>query len=566
MSHNGRRFVQNLKHHGCQRIFTVPGESFLAVLDGLYDEHDIQTIICRQEGGAAMMAAAHARLTQNVGVCFVTRGPGATNASIGVHIALQDSLPLILFVGLPPTHFAQREAFQHIDIISTFSSMAKWAAVIAHADDIPATLSRAFHLAQSGRPGPIVIGLPENVLSSIAGEMGAVDNEGKSDAHKYANEQIAATPVPVPSPSAQDVDLVYHALQKAQRPLMLIGGPGWNSEVSAQVAHFAESWSLPVMTAFRSQDYIDNRHSHYIGDMGIGINPNLAKRIEQADLIIALGVRLGEMTTSGYSLLTPPTPKQQLIHIHPSADELGKVYSGATLIQSGSAAMMAALCALAPPSQRADDWRRAAKQDYEAFIRPEETPGELKMEQVIKLMSDMLPQDAILTNGAGNYTAWLHRYFQYKSFGTQLANRAGAMGFGLPAAIAAKLEHPDRTVIALAGDGCLMMTAQELATAAHYGLAIIVLVVNNGMYGTIRMHQEKHYPGRVLGTSLTNPDFAQFVQSFGGFGQRVERTHDFRAAFKAALASQTLSLIDLSVSPNAITPRFTLSELAKKPL
>ncbi len=547
MRHGGQILIDQLQTEDCQLVFCVPGESFLAALDGLYGSSRIQTIVCRHEGGAAMMAEAYGKLTGRPGICFVTRGPGAANAMSGVHIARQDSTPMILFIGLPKREHRDREAFQEIDVRALFGSMAKWAATIDDIKRIPEYVSRAYHVALSGRPGPVVLGLPEDMLQQRA-------------------RVISAKPVEVSiaHPGDKELGLLEDTLRKASRPLMIIGGPGWTANVSDRVTNFAERFDLPVAAAFRYQDCFDNRHKNYVGDVGIGINPALAKRIKTADLIISMGPRLGEITTSGYTLLNVPTPEQLLVHIHPGAEELGSVYQANIPIQAALPAFAERLNQLDPPNPIPwESWRKAARIDYEANIEPEETLGTLKLEQVIRLLSEMLPEDTIVTNGAGNYTAWLHRYFQYKHYKTQLAPTAGSMGYGLPAAIAAKLRYPDRRIVTFAGDGCFMMTAQELATAIHYGLPIIIIVVNNQMFGTIRMHQELNYPGRVLGTSLTNPDFATFAKSFGAHGETIEHTKDFRPAFKRAVESGQPAVLELRTDPEALTPRHNLNALRR---
>lgn len=545
MLHGGQILVGELEAQGVDTVYCVPGESYLAALDGLHDSNAIKTIVCRQEGGAAMMADAYGKLTGRPGICFVTRGPGATNGAIGVHIAQQDSSPMIYFVGLPDREVEDREAFQEFDLRAVFGSLAKWAEVIPDTKRIPEYVSRAFHLAQSGRPGPVVIGLPEDVLSGRAHLAPA----------KPARPAEAA-------PTPADMALLSNMLERASRPLVIVGGPGWSRTVKARLEAAAKRLDLPVAAAFRAQDYIDNRHPCYVGHAGIGPDPKLAERIKTADILITIGARLGEMTTGGYTLLDVPNPQQLLVHVHPAGDELGRVYRAELPINASAAAFVAALekVELLRPGAWAS-WRREARADYEAFCTPEPTPGGVRMEQVIRTLDDMLPEDAILTNGAGNYTSFLHRYFTYKQYRTQLAPTCGAMGYGLPAAIAAKIMHPERAVVALAGDGCFLMNGQELATAHQYGANVIVLVINNGMYGTIRMHQEKHYPGRVMATSLANPDFAALARSYGGFGEVVEETAAFRGTFTRAFAAGKPALIELRVDPEAITPKATLTQI-----
>jgi acetolactate synthase I/II/III large subunit len=545
MRHGGKVLIDQLEAQGATTAFTVPGESFLAALDGLHDTNRIRTIICRQEGGAAMMAEAWGKMTGKPGICFVTRGPGAANAMAGLHIAQQDSTPMILFLGLPGSEHEDREAFQEIDTKRLFSSFVKWAAVIRSADRIPEYVSRAFHVAQSGRPGPVVLGLPEDVLSSL------IETRDASPAR-----------VAEPNPSAADMRALGDMLAKAKRPLMMVGGPGWSTATQRAVQAFAERFDLPVTAAFRYQDYFDNRHPCYVGHAGIGPHAKLADAIKSTDLLITLGARLGEMTTSGYTLLDIPNPKQPLVHIHPDPDELGTVYRADLSIAATAASFARALDGLTPPATigwRA--WRSELRAACEAAWAPLETPGAVKLEQVIRITSEKLPADAIITNGAGNYAAFLHRYFTYKGYRTQLAPTSGSMGYGLPAAIAAKLADPGRTVVNFAGDGCFMMTSQELATAAQYGLPVITIIANNGMYGTIRMHQEKTYPGRVVGTTLVNPDFAMFARSFGGHGETVTRTEDFAAALARAIDSGKPAVIELKIDAEALTPRQTLSQI-----
>lgn len=546
MRHGGRILVDQLAINGVTTVFTVPGESFLAALDGLYDV-DIRTIICRQEGGASMMADAWGKATGQPGICFVTRGPGAANAMCGLHIAQQDSTPLILFVGLPGAHHEDREAFQEIETKSLFSSFVKWAAVIRSADRIPEYVSRAFHVALSGRPGPVVLGLPEDMLS------GVVDVADAKPARPAE-----------PAPSAEDLAALAAALGEAERPLMIIGGPGWSTKVREAVQSFAQRLDLPVATAFRNQDYIDNRHSNYVGHAGLGMEPALADAMRKADLLLVIGARLGEITTSGYTLVSIPEPGPRLVHVHPDPDQIGTVYRADIAIAATARRFAERLASLEGPAK--PKWasrRQTLRAAYMESLKPLPTAGAVRMEQVVRTVSEMLPEDAIVCNGAGNYTAFVHRYHQYKGYRTQLAPTSGSMGYGLPAAVAAKLAHPRRTVVAYAGDGCFLMNGQELATAVQYGLALVVIVANNGMYGTIRMHQERSYPGRVVGTTLVNPDFAALARSFGAHGERVERTEDFAAALERALAADRPALIELQIDPEALTPRQSLSQISR---
>lgn len=545
MVHGGRVLVEQLRAEGIRWATCVPGESYLAALDGLHDANDIRTIVCRQEGGAAIMAEAFGKVTGQPGVAFVTRGPGATNASIGVHIAQQDSTPMVLFIGQAARSMLDREAFQEVDFGAMFAPLAKWSAEISDADRIPEYVSRAVRTAMSGRPGPVVLSLPEDMLS---GECSAM-----------------AIPPSDPAECAPSPRMMEHlevALKDAQRPLIIAGGPGWSQEVADGLARFAERFHLPVTVAFRFQDRFDNRHPNYAGHVGIGIDAALAEHVRDADLILAVGPRLGEITTSGYTLLSPPSPSCRLVHVHPGAEELGSVYRADIPIQASLPLFVAALDNLeAPEAPCWKTWTDAACKGYAATLEPLETPGRVKMEQIVTRLSETLDEDAIVANGAGNYATWVHRYFRYKRYGTQLAPTAGAMGYGLPAAIAAKLHDPRRTVIAFAGDGCFMMNSQELATAVKYGVNVVTLVVNNGMYGTIRMHQARSYPGRHADMTLTNPDFAAYARSFGAFGATVEDTSDFDDAFAEALASNKPAVIELKIDPEAITPRQTLSEI-----
>jgi acetolactate synthase-1/2/3 large subunit len=545
MRHGGRILIDQLETQGVTAAFTVPGESFLAALDGLYDSNRIRTIICRQEGGAAMMAEAWGKITGRPGICFVTRGPGAANAMSGLHVAQQDSTPMILFVGLPSQGYEDREAFQEIDTKRLFTSFVKWAAVIRAKNRIPEYVSRAFHVASSGRPGPVVLGLPEDMLSAAA--------EAKDAKPARLGE---------PAPTDADMRRLIEMLAKAERPLMIVGGPGWSTAVQKKIEAFADRCDLPVAAAFRCQDYFDNRHHCYVGHAGIGIDPKLAAAVRSADLLIVVGARLGEMTTSGYTLVEVPNPSQRLVHVHPGGDELGTVYRADLPIVATAPGFAAMLDGITPPSTLPWRWNRSELRNaYEASIKPIPTPGSVQLAEVIRIVSETLPENGIVTNGAGNYTAFLHRYFQYKGYRTQLAPTSGSMGYGLPAAIAAKLAQPARPVVAFAGDGCFMMTCQELATAVQHGLAIVIIIANNGMYGTIRMHQEKQYPGRVIGTSLINPDFAAFARSFGAGGETVERTEDFRTAFARAIDAGQPAVIELKIDPEAISPRQTLSQM-----
>jgi acetolactate synthase I/II/III large subunit len=535
--HGGKLLVDQLSVHGTDTVFSVPGESFLAVLDGFY-ESPIRLITCRHEAGAANMADAYGKLTGRPGICIVTRGPGATQASVGVHTAFQDSTPLILLVGQVASDQEEREAFQEVDYRRMFGPMAKWVAQIDRADRIPEYVARAFSTACAGRPGPVVLALPEDMLAS---------ETDAADAEPFHVVQ--------PHPSPVQIDVVRRALGRAERPFVLAGGAGWTPRASAGIREFAEGNALPVGAAFRRQDAIDNDSPSYVGDVGIGINPKLAERVREADLLLVVGPRLGEMTTSGYTLVG----EQPLIHVHPGAEELGRVYRPALPILSGMEHFADAVRDLrVEPGWR--NWTEAARAEYEAWQQPEPIPGALDLGYCIAHLRSRVP-DAIVTNGAGNFSAWVHRFWRWHDYPTQLAPTSGAMGYGVPAAVAAKAVHPDSTVICFAGDGDFLMSGQELATAMQYDLPIVILVVNNGMYGTIRMHQERHFPGRVVGTDLANPDFAAYARAFGAQGETVTETSAFPAALERSLAAGTSALIELQIDPEAINPRTTLSRI-----
>ena len=489
--------VDALKVHGVDTAFGVPGESYLAVLDALHDAQDqIKFIICRQEGGAANMAEAYGKLTGRPGICFVTRGPGATNASIGIHTAFQDSTPVILFIGQVGNDVVEREAFQEIDYRRMYGQMAKWVAQIDRADRVPEYISHAFHVATSGRPGPVVLALPEDMQTEVA---------TVADTARY--QRVAA------HPGEADMLKLREMLAQAQRPFLMLGGGGWNRQSCDDMLAFATAFNLPVGCSFRCQDLIDNRDPHYVGDVAVGLNPALAERIKNSDLLLVAGPRLGEWTTVNYTLIDIPRPKQKRVHVHAGAEELGRVYQGELLINSGMPEFAAAARKLQPLKPVWDAWTRAARADLEAWQKPVTVPGKLNMSEVVHFLRKRLPPETIVTNGAGNFAIWVHRFFQYAGFRTQLGPTSGAMGYGVPAGISARLVHPDRPVLAFAGDGDFLMNGQELATAAQYDVKVIFFVVNNGMYGTIRMHQERDFPGRVSGTQLKNPDFAALARA-----------------------------------------------------
>ncbi len=548
----GQILVDALHIHGVDTAFGVPGESYLDVLDALHDS-DIRFVINRQEGGAAFMAEAYGKMTGKPGICFVTRGPGATNASIGVHTAYQDSTPMILFIGQVGSDFIDREAFQEIDYRRMFGQMAKWVTQIDRADRIPEYIARAFQVATSGRPGPVVLALPEDMLITKA---------EVPDARRYQPVQAA--------PSQAQIARLRAMLAESQRPIVLLGGGSWSDAACADLQRFAEANHLPVGCTFRFQDLLDNDHPNYVGDVGIGINPKLAARVKEADLVIAIGPRLGEMTTSGYSLLASPVPRQRLVHIHADPDELGSVYQAELMIASGAPQACAMLAAMEPVDASA--WAgcvEAAKADLAAWqaqppiFRDGQAP--LDLWQVVQELMKQAPRDTIITNGAGNYATWAHRFYRYGGKRTQLAPTNGAMGYAVPAGVAAKIIDPQRTVVTFAGDGEFMMTGQELATAVQYGAGVILLVFNNNMFGTIRMHQERDYPGRVSGTSLHNPDFAALARAYGGHGEVVEKTEEFAPALQRALAHanerKLPAVIELRYDGNLITPNATLETI-----
>ncbi len=544
MRHGGQILVDQLRLQGVDRVFSVPGESFLAALDGLYDS-GIANIVCRQEGGAAMMAEATGKLTGRPGVLFVTRGPGATNAAAGLHIARQDSTPLVAFVGQIARGHRDREAFQEVDYRAAFGPLVKWAAEVDDTARLPEYIARAFAVAQSGRPGPVVLALPEDMLSGHA---------DVPDRHPVAS--------PLPQPMAAQVAAVTTALAGAQRPLVVVGGPHWTPEAASHLARFAESWGLPVAVSFRRQDRLDNDHPNYAGDLGVGMNPKLAARLQAADVILALGTRMGDIPTGGYELFDPARPHARLIHIHADAGELNRVFPADPGIALPAPAMMAALAGAVPPNARPwDDWTRQARADYEGWQVPKPTPGAVRMEAVVGWMARHLPPDAIITNGAGNYAAFLHRYFRFRQTGTQLAPTSGSMGYGFPASIAASLAYPGRMVVCMAGDGCFQMTLNEMSTAIQHGATPVVIVADNGRYGTIRMHQERHYPGRVSGTDLANPDFAALARAYGAHGETVRDQGEFADAFARAQASGRAAVIHLKLDPDMLTTGASLSDM-----
>lgn len=540
----GQAIVECLEAQGVTDLFCVPGESYLAVLDALYDSK-IAITVCRQEGGASMMAEAQGKLTGRPGICFVTRGPGATNAAAGVHIAMQDSTPMILFVGQVDRAMRGREAFQELDYRAVFGSMAKWVVEIDQVDRIPELISRAFGVACAGRPGPVVVALPEDVL---------VERTLAPPARPMA--------LPDASPSPAALRDLAHRLTQAQRPLIIAGGSGWDARAVAQLTEFATRTGCPVATQLRRQDRFPPDHPHYAGDLAVGANPRLVAYAKSADLILLLGGRLSEMPSQGYTLIGIPQPDQTLIHIHPCPEELGRVYRPDLAFATTPRAFLAAATEAAITCPPRAAWVAQGRQAFTDWTdTPTVVPGDFNLGQVMVALRDVLPPDAILCNGAGNYAIWLHRYHRYRQFGTQLAPTSGSMGYGLPAAVAAQRLNPGRRVVALAGDGCFMMTCQEFATAVQYGLPVIVLVIDNAMYGTIRMHQEREYPGRVVATDLRNPDFAAMARSFGGHGETVTTTDGFLPAFHRAVASGLPAILHCLTDPEALTPGRSLSQI-----
>jgi len=537
----GKLLADQLAVHGTELAFCVPGESYLELLDGLY-ESSIRLITCRHEAGAANMAEAYGKLTGRPGICMVTRGPGATQASVGVHTAFQDSTPLILLVGQVASSQEEREAFQEVDYRRMFGPLAKWVAQIESVERIPELVARAYTVACAGRPGPVVLALPEDMLSE------------ETDAPDAPRFQVLQ-----PSPAPADVEALRALLAKAERPFAILGGAGWTPRASEDMRVFLEANDLPAGAAFRRQDSLDNDSPAYAGDVGVGINPALAQRVRDADVLLVVGPRLGEMTTSGYTLVDVPQPRQTLVHVHPGAEELGRVYQAQLPILSGMDHFATAVRDLrVEPRWSAE--RSRARADYEAWQQHGPMPGDVDLGDCVAHLRERVP-DAIVTNGAGNHTVWIHRFWRFHSFPSQIAPTSGAMGYGVPAAVAAKAVAPERTVVCWSGDGDFLMSGQELATAVQYDLPIVVIVVDNAMYGTIRMHQERLFPGRVVGTDLANPDFAAYARAFGAHGETVEHTADFAAALDRALGAGRPAVLHLRIDPEAINPRTTLSAI-----
>ncbi|HUG64496.1 MAG TPA: thiamine pyrophosphate-binding protein [Gaiellaceae bacterium] len=539
MRTGGRILVDQLELNSAELAFCVPGESYLPVLDALYDS-PIRLVTCRHEQGAANASEAYGKLTGRPGICLVTRGPGATQAAVGVHTAKQDSSPMLLLVGQVPRAFRGREAWQELDYADVFSGIAKAAWEIDSAERIPEHMAEAFSLAISGRPGPVVLALPEDVLAEEADVADGVRVEPPGHA-----------------PSAEELARLRELLDAAERPLVIAGEGGWTAETSRDVQAFCEADALPVACSFRCQDYVDNRSPSYVGVLGVAMDEALATRLRDADLVLAIGGRLGEVPTRRYTLLHGQT----LVHVHPDPEEIGRVHEATLGIAATLPEAAAALRALDPIEPRWREWTREARDDYERTLEHAPMEGDVDLGEIMAFLRGRLPDDAVQTCGAGNFTVWAHRFAEFTQFGTQACPRSGSMGYGLPAAVAAQLVHPERTVVCFTGDGDFVMSSPELATAVQYELPIVILLVNNGMYATIRMHQERTYPRRVIGTDLENPDFPALARAYGAHGERVERTEDFEAAWERALVSRKPSVLELPVDPERISPRVKLSEL-----
>ena len=537
--------VDQLIVNGIRHVFCVPGESYLAVLDAFHDR-DIEVTVCRHEAGAAFMAEAVGKATGQPGICFVTRGPGSTNAAHGIHIAHQDSTPMIMFVGQVARDMKGRDAFQELDYAAAFGGIAKWATEIDDPARVPEIVSRAFYTATGGRPGPVVIGLPEDMLT----ERIAVPNAP-------AFELVETWP------GATDMMKLQKMLWAAERPVMLLGGSRWSVAAHAAIARFAERFALPVATTFRRGALFDALHPCYAGDLGIGPNPKLIERIKAADLVLLVGGRLGEMPSQSYTLFDIPGPQTTFVHVHPGAEELGRVYKPHLAIHAAPTAFAAAAEGLQPPNEiKWEAGTKTAHADYLAWTeQPTEQPGGVNLGAVMVWLRENLPEDAVLCNGAGNFASWVHRFFRFRRFAQHIAPTSGSMGYGVPAAIGIKRLYPERTVVCIAGDGDFLMNSQEYATAAQYDLPVITVIADNGLYGTIRMHQEREYPGRVSATVLKNPDFVAYARAFGGFGVLVDKTADFPKAFRAAQKSGKPAVIQLKIDPDAITPAMTLAKI-----
>jgi len=544
----GRILVDNLIAHGADHVFCVPGESFLGAIEAFRElENRVKLIVCRQEGGAANMAEACGKMTGRPGVCFVTRAPGAANALIGLHTARQDSTPMILLIGQVGRAELGREAFQEVDYRRLLGEVTKWVDQVDDPRRIPEYVARAYAVAMAGRRGPVALVFPEDVLTSV---VEATD--------------LAPAPIAEPAPAVAQMTALAQLLSEAERPLAIVGGSGWSEAACADLVRFAEAFSLPVSAAFRRQDRMDNTHPLYVGELGTSVSPDLAKRVRGADLIVAIGTRLDEMTTSGYALIEAPVPKQRLVHVFPGAEELGRVFSPTLAINAGVGPFLAAAAALPAQPPRWKEWAAEARLAFDAQFAGREFPGAIDYRAVMAAIGERLGADAVITNGAGNYTGWCQRHYLYRSFPTQLGPVSGAMGYGFPAAIAAKALHPERDVVCFAGDGCFLMSGQELATAVQYGIAVVTLILDNGMYGTIRMHQEREYPGQIYATDLTNPDFAALARAYGAHGETVRTTEEFAPAFDRALRCGRPALVHILMEREIISTRSTLTELRSK--
>jgi len=548
----GQVLIDALKIHGVDTVFCVPGESYLAALDALAGAgNQIRTITCRQEGGAAYMAEAYGKLTGKPGVVMVTRGPGACNASVGVHTGFQDSTPMLVLIGQVARDTEYREAFQEIDYHTFYAPLCKWVAQVESARRLPELVSQAFHRACSGRTGPVALSLPEDMLTETV---------TVADTRAYQRVQ--------PGVEQGAMDRVRTLLAAAQRPLVIAGGGGWSQAACADLRRFVEANNLPTGAAFRNQDRLDNHHANYIGPFGVGASPAIGKLIGEADLVIAIGARLGEATTQGYTLLTPPCARQKLVHVHPDPSEPGRVYQADVPICASVECFLREAAAMTPVDHGGwGEWSSRARAAYLDDLEPTPgLPGDLDMAAVMAHLRACLPANAILTTDAGNFSTWMHRFYQYQSFPSQLGPTNGSMGYGVPAAITARLVHPDRPVVGFVGDGGMLMTGQEIATAVHHNIDPVILVINNNMYGTIRMHQERDYPDHVHATSLSNPDFATWAQSFGAHGECVTRTEEFAPAFERALNAGKVAVIELRIDPDVISTRTTLSAVRERAL
>ena len=544
----GALIVDALEAHGVKQLFCVPGESYLEVLDALHDSTIVATS-ARQEGGAAMMAEAWGKLHGTPGICFVTRGPGATNASAGIHVAQQDSTPMILFIGQINSQLRHREAFQEVDYGQYLGSMAKWVAEIDSPDRIIEMVSRAWSVATSGRPGPVVLVLPEDTLSGTA-----------------ISTKIKPFEVLETYPSSADLQHLANLLEQANKPIIIMGGSRWDADSVAHIEAFVERFKVPVACSFRRQMLFNHNHPNYAGDVGLGINPDLKSAISDADLVILMGGRFSEVPSQNYQLLGVHDTQQQLIHIHASAEELGRVYRADLAIHASPKALAKGLSQLNPTQkttpERFDHLARCHKNYQNWSSLPTEAhPGEVQMPAIMAHLATSLPKNAIITNGAGNYATWIHRFWKFSEYGTQLAPTSGSMGYGLPAAVAAKMAFPNKTVIAFAGDGCFQMTMQEFGTAVQAKAAVVVLVIDNGMYGTIRMHQELHFPDRISVTNLVNPDFCALAKAYGAYAFQVTNSDQFPQALSAAIAAKKPALIHIKLDPQALTPSKTLNQI-----